>query len=277
MRRITPAAGRSNDWIEKLLSTLSFPADDDCNMNGAMAAQYPADQLSRDCARVDGIHFPFGRPVPFSSFNNRYPARTCYVIGRGPTTFDYRNLAAVNEPIFFINDAVCLEKYAKSETFFFAHDIQMRTWLDGSMKSTAVLPVNGTVLGDAPGLTLAHAGEVVFYHREEEDREALMRMTRDELANAAALFGHSGTIHSLLHFIWFCGFKRIIYIGCDGINQPHTLASLCGSDDGYDPRLQNRSNTSPGWHYLQIRRVQELLTALLGIESVHLGTPVRGH
>jgi hypothetical protein len=223
---------------------------------------------------TDGPSFPRARHLPFSAFNNKYSGGTCYVIGRGPTTFDYQNLAAITDPIFFINDAVCLERYTRSETFFFAHDIEMRTWLDGSMKSTAVLPVNGTILGDAPGIVLNHSGPIVFYHRQDEDREDLMRMTRDQLADAAALFGHSGTIHSLLHFIWFCGFRRIIYIGCDGINQSHALASACGSEDGYDNRLQNRSNTTPGWHYIQIRRVQELLTALLGIETVHIGTPL---
>jgi hypothetical protein len=231
------------------------------------------DELSLSFATEAAI-FPDAQHVSFSSFNNKYAGAACYVVGRGPTTFNYQELSALKEPIFFINDAVCLEKHARSETFFFAHDIEMRTWLDGSMKSTAVLPVNGTILGDAPGIVLNHAGPLLFYHRQDEDREDLMRMTRDQLADAAALFGHSGTIHSLLHFIWFCGFRRIIYIGCDGINQPNALASVSASEDGYDNRLQNRSNTAPGWHYAQIRRVQELLTALLRIETVHIGTPL---
>jgi hypothetical protein len=220
-------------------------------------------------------HFPSAQHTPFASFNNKYPGQTCYIVGRGPTTFDYDELKEIAEPIFFLNDAVCLEKHARSETFFFAHDAAMRVWLNGAMKSTAVLPRNGTILESAPEV-LAHGAPLVLYHRQDEDREALMRMTRDQLADAAALFGHSGTIHSLLHFVWFCGFRRIIYIGCDGINQKHTLASLCGSKDGYDPRLQNRSHTSPGWHYIQIRRVQDLLTALLGVETTHLGTPACG-
>ena len=59
------------------------------------------------------------------------------MVGRGPTNFDYRELADIADPIFFINDAVCLEKYARSETFFFAHDVEMRVWLDGSIKAAA--------------------------------------------------------------------------------------------------------------------------------------------
>jgi hypothetical protein len=167
--------------------------------------------------------FPRAQHMAFGSFNNRYCGRTCYVVGRGPTTFDYEKLKSINEPIFFLNDAVCLEKLARSETFFFAHDAALRVWLNGAMKSTAVLPLNGTILDSEPGV-LAHGGPLVLYHRQDEDREVIMRMTRDELGDAAALFGHSGTIHSLLHFVWFCGFRRIIYIGCDGINQKGPLA-----------------------------------------------------
>jgi hypothetical protein len=219
--------------------------------------------------------FPFARHVPFANFKNRFPGGTCYVVGRGPTTFDYQKLAEISQPVFFINDAVCLEKYTRSETFFFAHDIEMRVWLNGSMKSTAVLPSNGTILDGEPEAVLGHTGPVVLYHRQDEDREELMRMNRDQLADAAALFGHSGTIHSLLHFVWFCGLRQIIYIGCDGINQKHLLANNCGSKDGYDPRLLNRSHTAPGWHYIQIKRVQDLLTGLLGISTSHLGSPIQ--
>jgi hypothetical protein len=254
----------------QLLSTSAFRCDDLYHVPQAIIQTKPAvnDWAPRAA-------FPFARRIPFASFNNRFPGATCYVVGRGPTTFDYHKLAEISQPIFFINDAVCLEKYARSQTFFFAHDIEMRVWLNGSMKSTAVLPTNGTILDGEPKVVLEHAGPVVLYHRQEEDRELLMRMNRGQLADAAALFSHSGTIHSLLHFVWFCGFRQIIYIGCDGINQKHLLANTCGSKDGYDPRLLNRSHTTPGWHYIQIKRVQDLLTGLLGLSASHLGTPIQ--
>jgi hypothetical protein len=181
------------------------------------------------------------------------------VVGRGPTDFNYHDLAGVTDPIFFINDAACLEKYARSETFFFAHDLQTRVWLDGSLKSTAVLPIDGLVLRDAPVAILRHAGPVVFYRRGEKYREYLLRLNRNDIAVREELFVHSGTIHSLVHFIWFCGFRRVVYIGCDG-------------KDGYDHRLQNRSRSSPG-HYKTIRKAQDLLMALFGIEATYLGTP----
>ena len=193
--------------------------------------------------------------------------------GAAPTEFDYRDLNHVANPIFFINEAVSLEKYAGSETFFFAHDLEMRIWLDGSIKSTAVLPVDGTVLGDAPDVTLNHAGPLVYYRRGDKTGGDLLRMSRDEVAEREELFVHSGTIHSLIHFLWFCGFKRAVFIGCDGLNNKFLLARACNSHDGHDVRLKNRSTTPQCWHYRTIRRAQDLLITLFGIEAGYLGTP----
>jgi hypothetical protein len=236
--------------------------------------------LAQNSATVVEAPRPYA-PMPraierdFAAYNNRFAGGCCYVVGRGPTRFDYRYLAEVREPMFFINDAVSLARLARSETFFFAHDLAMRVWLDGSVKSTAVLPINGTVLGSPPATCLGHTGPVVYYRRQDEDREALMRMNRDQLAEARRLFGHSGTIHSLLHFVWYCGFRKISYIGCEGVNEPSSIAQPIACADGYDIRLPNKSKTRPGWNYDRIRRVQDLLTSLLGIETVHLGSPPR--
>ena len=57
-------------------------------------------------------------------------------------------------------------------------------------------------------------------------------MTRDQLAASTQLYTNTGTIHSLLHFVWFCGFRRVTFVGCDGPG-PGPAA--------YDPRLANRS------------------------------------
>jgi hypothetical protein len=58
------------------------------------------------------------------------------------------------------------------------------------------------------GITLHHAGHIVFYHWREQNRGELLNMTRDPLAQVRQLFTHTGTIHSVLHFVWFCGFAR---------------------------------------------------------------------
>lgn len=211
--------------------------------------------------------------IPFSSFNNVYEQGTCYVVGRGPTRFDYGDLAAVSDPVFFINDAVCLEKYVGTETFFFAHDSTMRIWLEGSIRATAVLPANGKFVSRKPGDSWGHAGPLVFYRRQYRPSRSLLQMTRNEIADREELFVHSGTIHAALHFIWFCGFRRVKFIGCDGINNERSLSGTCHSRDGYDARLENRSGTVPWWQYGKIRKAQDLMIKLFGLEASYIGTP----
>ncbi|HET6251512.1 MAG TPA: hypothetical protein VFE47_27755 [Tepidisphaeraceae bacterium] len=216
---------------------------------------------------------PFAHEVAFADYNNKYAGKGCYIVGRGPTGFDYARLADVTDPVFFINDAVCLEKHVSSETFFFAHDARMRIWLNGSIRATAVLPIDGKIFVDSPGDVLKHRDNVVFYYWREMDRRALLTATRDEVARLKILYLHSGTIHPLIHFIWFCGFKRVRLIGCDGINSSEILTSQCGAPDGYDARLTNMSLTCPLWHYDSIRRTQDLLISLFGLEATYIGTP----
>lgn len=146
--------------------------------------------------------FPLAEIIAFESFNNAFAGRACYVVGRGPTEFDYETLADVDQPIFFINDAVCLEKFARSETFFFAHDPQLLVWLDGKVKSTAVLPIDGKVFVDTPGIQLNHAGKVVFYHWRENQKEDLLHMDRDQLAQAAS---YTLTPELCIHYCISCG------------------------------------------------------------------------
>ena len=217
--------------------------------------------------------FPKASLVAFSAFNNRYAGRTCYVIGRGPTRFRFAELSRCPDPVFFINDAVCLEGHARGETFFFAHDARMRVWLDGAIRATAVLPLGGKMFLDQTDAVLNHAGSVVFYGWASSDPGPLLDLSRAELSARAELFRHSATIHSVLHFIWYCGFEEVGFIGCDGLNDPELLASVYQAPSGYDPRLANRSRTVPWWEYEGIRRIQDQLCTRLGLRSRYLGTP----
>ncbi len=210
-----------------------------------------------------GPRFSCAVEIPFASFNGKYAGRSCYVVGRGPTEFNYEELAEVDDPIFFVNDAVCLEKYTRTETYFFAHDAVMRVWLDGKIKSTAVLPMEGDFLRGTAGITLQHRGNVVFYRSRGKESGQLLLLNRDQIAAAKQLYMHSGTIHSVIHFIWFCGFQRVAFIGCD-----------CSSD-GYDPRLENLSKSLSCRNYTAIGKAQGLLISLLGLKATYLGTPGR--
>ncbi len=86
-------------------------------------------------------------------------------------------------------------------------------------------------------------------------------MNRDHIARIGELYTHSGTIHTALHFAWLCGFKRVELIGCDGIG------------GGHDPRLENRSNSAAASQYDTIRRVQDLLVRIFGLQASYRGTP----
>src|SRR4051812_567993 len=106
-----------------------------------------------DCSTVDQQELlsnpamPRAVSVPLRAYVNRYRGMSCRVVGRGVTTFDYRELGDGDEPVFFINDAVGLERLLRPgvETFFFAHDAKLMPWLNGEepLRSVPVLPVDG--------------------------------------------------------------------------------------------------------------------------------------
>jgi inositol phosphorylceramide mannosyltransferase catalytic subunit len=218
--------------------------------------------------------FPKAKRIAFAAFKNKYAGKACWVVGRGPTEFNYEKLAKIKDPIFFINDAVALEKHAPSETFFFAHDHRMLPWLNSKLKSTAVLPVDGKLFTPDEKAVLSHAAGIVFYHWRKIDGEKLLRMNRDELAKQEELYTNTGTIHSLLHFLWFCGFQKVTFIGCDGIGDKSFLKNICKAESGYDGRLENLSKTSPWGQYGAIRKVQDRLCNLFDFKTNYLGTPI---
>jgi len=232
--------------------------------------QFSRNTSFSECA---GKHFPKAKHLSFASFYDKYPEDCCYVVGRGVTTFNYEELANVKKPIFFINDAVCLERHAQSETFFFAHDDKMLPWLDRNIRAPAILPADGKLFKNNNGIILNHAAPVVLYHWRKTEGEQLLKLSRDKLAIKEELYTHTGTIHSLLHFIWFCGFKKVNFVGCDGIDDRIFLKEASGTKNGYDQRLENLSNTSPWWQYKTIRRVQDRLCSLFKFETSYLGTP----
>jgi hypothetical protein len=227
------------------------------------------DDAQRSFNTREGPRFSNAAEISFCDFDRKYDGQSCYIIGRGPTDFDYEKLVDVREPIFFINDAVSLEKYARSDTYFFAHDAQMLPWMNGAVRSTIVVPIDGKVFRQTPGIELQHTGNIVFYHWREEKKEELLTMTRAQIAEAKQLYTHTGTIHSVLHFIWFCGFKRVTFIGCDCISLPERLQTV----DGYDSRLANLSQSASSFNYMHIGKAQLLLLQLFGLESTYIGTP----
>jgi SAM-dependent methyltransferase len=206
------------------------------------------------------------RNLEFASFNNRYSGRECVVVGKGPTDFDFENLSKYSCPVFFINDAVSYEKYVSGESFFFAHDPGQLVWLP-LIKSIAVMPVNGAGIKEKD---LSEASQLVKYKWGGFDKANLDK-SRDEIARSKQLYLNSGTMHALIHFIWFCGFKHIKFIGCDGLNNKKQLQSM-SMNDGYDPRVRNLSKSKSWYCNVKIKRVQEWMCGRLKLTYEYIGT-----
>ena len=109
---------------------------------------------------------------------------------------------------------------------------------------------------------------VVLYSVEGVDEE-ILKLTRGELAGRRQLYIHSGTVHSVLHFVWFTGSTAVNLIGCDE------------SRAGHDSRLPNKSRTRHGlkegddqskaleWSAIR-RQIQEGMIRDLGLEARYL-------
>lgn len=216
--------------------------------------------------------------IAFASQCERFLGQTAWVVGRGPTLYEYKELGQTEGPVFFVNDAVGQERWLDAERpcFFFAHDISLECWLgDKRLRSVPVLladqPVTGPPTRRNRGLIsgvddpkLAGVRRAIFYTRHGPlEPGTLLSRSRGEIRLAAQLYCASGTLHPLLHFAWYCGCSRIRFIGCDGL--PGT---------GYDPRLENRSGSAQD-NALAIRVVQEAMLRTLGVPFDYLGSPPR--
>jgi hypothetical protein len=209
--------------------------------------------------------------LDFAAFCNRYAGRPGWVVGRGPTLYRYEDLATVDGPVFFINDAVSQENRlaAKCDSFFFAHDLELAVWL-GKIRSTSVLVIDHPITSQTrKGLLsgphdplLQREGKVVLYRRLGEfEPDVLLERSRLEIARSQQLYVKSGTIHPLLHFAWYVGCSKLYLIGCDGLPTV-----------GYDGRLPNLSATKQQASFI-IRRDQNEMLHMLKVPVEYLGTP----
>jgi hypothetical protein len=214
--------------------------------------------------------------LPFASYCNRFPGGTGWVVGRGPTRFEYAALGQAEGPFFFINDAVGQERWigADQPAFFFAHDASMECWLFGDkLRSIPVLitdqPITGPRERRSRGLIsgvddprLSGLRQAIFYRKNGPlDRPTLLSRRREEIQRSGQLHTASGTIHPLLHFAWYVGCSKLKFVGCDGLPEV-----------GYDSRLENRSNSTQQ-NALFIRIHQERMLRQLSVQSEYVGAP----
>ncbi len=209
--------------------------------------------------------------VPFASFANRHAGQVGYVLGRGETTFDYRDLLNVDGPVFMINDSVSAEQYVPhDDVYFFALDSDHNHWLRQTDEHPPIRSLPVLMEGDwgLPGFPrrVRGARRVCWYLNPMNftDRWLALDQTREQLAASRMLYRGRGTIQPLIHFAWFAGVNHLRLIGCDGINDP---------SKPYDERLPNLSGRQPGMIYDGIRRRQDEVIAKLGMTAEYVGTP----
>lgn len=215
------------------------------------------------------------RVLPFESFRDVHRGERAVVVGKGPTTFDYADIARLDAPTYFVNDSVSLERHVAADrpAYWFAHDRGQTVWLPKLERAIAVLPEDGKVVEGRDDPVLADAREVAFYRWRVREQDVVVRQTKDELARTHELFTDQGTIHSLLHFVWFCGVQRVTFVGCDGLETNSRSASLVDPGTGYDARIENVSGSAPWGTFSRIRKGQDRLCRKLGFEVEYLGTP----
>jgi hypothetical protein len=216
---------------------------------------------------------------PFANYKECFKGGTIWIVGKGPTDFDYKELSKVGDPVVFINDSIQLAAYAgKSEMrFWFAHDHCQLHWLTGFPPGvTLVIPSGRTrdIVGNRmisfenlPRPPLGEERVVVSYNwnvrRWLKYPDEVKNMSREELAQCRELFMHSGTIHSVIHFSWFMGIKLIKFVGCEGV-----VRKTC------DSRIELGSGCKPSMSYPKIRRIQDWLCAALGMATEYMGNPI---
>jgi hypothetical protein len=199
--------------------------------------------------------------IPLQSFQNRFAGKTGWVFGRGENTFDYRQIADIDGPVFFINDAVANDCYVKhGDSFWFALDTGHHGHLP-TMRSLPVLHEGGWA--DKSPLPIPR---VCWW---KQDPTAYNDGPPEQMARDGILITRLGTICPLIHFAWFAGVRRLNLVGCDGIQK----VDMKGIDPRWDPRLPNLSGKGGGCVYGQIRQTADALMERLGIEAEYVGTP----
>lgn len=217
-----------------------------------------------------------------AAYCNRYPGSRIVIVGKGPTRFNYENLADITDPIIFINDAVQFERTAcaAEDKFWFFHDVrQVDPYLHAGLRATPVVPLDGaTDSAGKPMATMAdlaeswHAGCITYrwggWDMFKTEKPWKID-TREAVAKDGRLYLHSGTIHTAIHFAWLCGAKEIVFIGCDGYEKWNTSSA----DTAYDPRISIDSGCQPMSAFGKIRKAQDQMCEWLGLKTEYINEP----
>jgi hypothetical protein len=188
---------------------------------------------------------------PLSHYIGKHAGSVGWIVGKGRTTFDYKELAG-EDPVFFINDAVILEdhlpRHQPSYMTFLDHN--QRMWLNRPVRSTVLCPHEHNCIKQSEN-------NIVVYQKDPNIQ--VLNLTKD------TLYVRRGTVCTMISFAYLTGVAKINFIGCDGINDSKLRP--------YDLRITNHSGGVPNWEYDTIKRCQEETCEQLGLPYRYLGTP----
>jgi len=176
-----------------------------------------------------------------SQYKDCFKGKNAVVVASGPTLFDYRDLSDFSCPVFLVNDAVRFEKYV-NESFLVTHhppypacglvskslylcplvyfrnpdkflDFE-RAWsetvwlksikdIKPEVKRLYYVPTFGSTPDD-------------WYKNKSMDIKKFPNwcLDKNEIIKQKSLFAHTGSITTLIHFMWFCGIQKATMIGC---------------------------------------------------------------
>jgi hypothetical protein len=166
------------------------------------------------------------------SYKDIYKDREALVVASGPSKFPYEELGRFDCPIFFVNDAVRFEKFASSEErLFFTH--HPTKFIELVERSVFFYPLRYIRLDRTfpcnEGKEHAWKNVEYVFHDllvgcDHGDQAAIRSiemeafpswcLDRDAVAEKNCLFAHTGSITSLIHFLWYAGIKKARMIGC---------------------------------------------------------------
>ena len=215
-------------------------------------------------------------PIPFADYRDRFAEKTAVVVGKGPTLYEFERLGTTGAATFFINDAVALETHLRAEqpSFLFAHDPGQTAWFARGIRTIPVLPRDGKIITGEHDSHLAPLPHAVFYTWRTRAQDVVLRQSKEELARTEELYTDCGTIHAALHFVWYCGFRSVRFVGCDGTSKDPRAVALGDEHTGYDKRIENASQSQPWGAFIRIRREQDRLCKLFGFDAEYWGAPV---
>lgn len=181
--------------------------------------------------------------IPLSTYRNLYKGETCCVVGGGPLNANLSSLPS--NLVFLINDAIFLtEIQTNTKKFFHTHHPELERF-----KGRDAIYI-GTWFPCLIGEIQIYS-EVVIINEDEKLPE--WTLDKDYIAKKSNLACKPGTITSLLHFLWFCGFGNILGIGINPatVNQPHD-PKILQAKYIYDPLLNGEAPPE------KIARIKEL-------------------